>query len=92
MQYCFYITNWESNITVAYRQENVEKNYTLCNSESDFPGNSVFGEFPSVPVRQLGRDSGFFENPSDLDRIVLRAQEELEARTRCKMKLKVRIF
>ena len=43
-------------------------------------------------MRQLDRDPGFFENPSDLDRIVLRAQEELEARTRCKMKLKVHVF
>ena len=54
-----------------------------------YKGDTVFGHVPSLKLLHRAK---YFRNSSDFNRGYLRAQWELEARTRCKMKLRVHIF
>ena len=78
----------------AQRQCIIEKNYTLCfngifSYQITVKVNSETKDFPLLLMRQLVI---FHRNVAIFNWTDLRAQEELEARTRCKMKLKVHIF
>ena len=61
-------------------------------SQLKLPVIHFFQDVLSIQLLQSAWEPGFSQNGSDFNCIVLRAQEELEARTRCKIKLKVRIF